>query len=114
MAEAMKMRATMDGNVVDVKVLIQHPMETGLMKDKKTDKLIPAFFINQVVATLNGKTVLDAQWGVGIAQNPFHRLQDQGWQARRQGRRQRCRQSRHQVRWRSGRCLIQAEGFENI
>ena len=71
MAEAMKMRATMEGNVADVKVLIQHPMDTGLMKDAKTDKLIPAFFINQVVATLNGKTVLDAQWGVGIAKNPF-------------------------------------------
>lgn len=71
MAEAMKMRAQMDGDVADVKVLIKHPMDTGLMKDKKTDKLIPAHFINQVVATLNGKTVLDAQWGVGIAQNPF-------------------------------------------
>jgi sulfur-oxidizing protein SoxZ len=71
MAEAMKMRATMEGNVVDVKVLIQHEMETGLRKDAKTDKLIPAFFINQVVATLNGKTVLEAQWGVGIAKNPF-------------------------------------------
>jgi len=71
MAEAMKMRATMDGDVADVKVLIQHPMDTGSMKDKKTDKLIPAFFINKVVATLNGKTVLEAQWGVGIATNPF-------------------------------------------
>jgi sulfur-oxidizing protein SoxZ len=71
MADAMKMRATMDGNVADVKVLIQHPMDTGLLKDKKTDKLIPAHFINLVVATLNGKTVLDAQWGVGISQNPF-------------------------------------------
>jgi len=71
MAETMKMRATMEGDVADVKVLIQHPMDTGLMKDKKTDKLIPAFFINKVVATLNGKTVVDAQWGVGIAQNPF-------------------------------------------
>jgi sulfur-oxidizing protein SoxZ len=71
MAEAMKMRATMEGDAVDVKVLIQHPMDTGLMKDKKTGKLIPAHFINQVVATLNGKTVIHAQWGVGIAQNPF-------------------------------------------
>jgi len=70
MADAMKMRATMEGNVVDVKVLIQHPMDTGTMKDKN-DKLIPAFFINQVVATLNGKTVLESQWGVGIAKNPF-------------------------------------------
>lgn len=71
MAEAMKMRATMEGSVVDVKVLIQHEMETGLRKDAKTEKLIPAHFINQVVATLNGKTVLDAQWGGGIAKNPF-------------------------------------------
>lgn len=71
MAEAMKMRATMEGDVVDVKVLIQHEMETGVRKDAKTEKLIPAHFINQVVATLNGKTVLDAQWGGGIAKNPF-------------------------------------------
>jgi len=71
MADAMKMRATMEGDVADVKVLIQHEMETGLRKDAKTEKLIPAHFINQVVATLNGKIVLDAQWGVGIAKNPF-------------------------------------------
>jgi sulfur-oxidizing protein SoxZ len=70
MAEAMKMRATMDGDAADVKVLIQHPMDTGLLKDKN-DKLIPAHFINTVVATLNGKTVIDAQWGTGIAKNPF-------------------------------------------
>jgi len=71
MADAMKMRVTMEGNVADVKVLIQHEMETGLRKDPKTEKLIPANFINQVVATLNGKPVLDSQWGVGIAKNPF-------------------------------------------
>ncbi len=70
MAEVMKMRAKMEGDVADVKVLIQHPMDTGTMKDK-ADKLIPAFFINQVEATLNGKTVLESQWGVGIAKNPF-------------------------------------------
>lgn len=71
MAEAMKMRATMQGDVADVKVLIQHIMETGTRKDAKTGKLIPAHFINQVVATLNGKTVLEAQWGVAISTNPF-------------------------------------------
>lgn len=71
MAEEMKMRATMQGDVVDVKVLIQHIMETGLRKDKKTGNLIPAHFINQVSATLNGKMVLDMQWGVGISRNPF-------------------------------------------
>jgi sulfur-oxidizing protein SoxZ len=71
MAEQMKMRATLQGDVVDVKVLIQHIMETGLRKDKSTGKVIPAHFINQVSATLNGKVVVDMQWGVGIARNPF-------------------------------------------
>lgn len=71
MADAMKMRATMQGDVADVKVLINHIMETGTQKDKKTGKLIPAHFINQVVATLNGKTVLEAQWGIAVSKNPF-------------------------------------------
>ncbi len=71
MAEGMKMRATMQGDVADVKVLINHDMETGLRKDPKTEKLIPAHFINEVVATWNGKTVLQAQWGYAISKNPF-------------------------------------------
>lgn len=71
MAEEMKMRATVQGDVTDVKVRMTHIMETGLRKDPKTEKFIPPHFIDQVVATLNGKTVLDAQWGVAVARNPF-------------------------------------------
>lgn len=71
MAEEMKMRATLQGDVTDVKVLMNHVMETGLRKDPKTDKFIPAHFIDRVVATLNGKTVLDAQCGIAVAKNPF-------------------------------------------
>ena len=67
----MKMRAALQGDVAEVKVLMSHPMETGTRKDAKTDKLVPAHFINQVVATLNGKTVLEAQWGTAISKNPF-------------------------------------------
>lgn len=71
MAEAMKMRATMQGDIADVKVLMNHIMETGLRKDAKTGQLIPAHFINHIVAAVNGKTVLEAQWGAAIAKNPF-------------------------------------------
>ncbi|MBI5752159.1 MAG: thiosulfate oxidation carrier complex protein SoxZ [Hydrogenophilales bacterium] len=71
MAEEMKIRATVQGDVADVKVLMTHIMETGLRKDAKTDKFIPAHFIDQVVVTLNGKTVMDAQWGVAVSKNPF-------------------------------------------
>lgn len=71
MAEGMKIRATMQGDVADVKALMNHIMETGLRKDAKTGQLIPAHFINMVTATLNGKPVLEAQWGAAISKNPF-------------------------------------------
>ena len=65
MAEPMKIRATIDGDVANVKVLMNHVMETGQRKDAKTGQLIPAHFIQTVTAQLNGKTVLDAQWSQG-------------------------------------------------
>lgn len=71
MAEPMKIRATMQGDVADVKVLMNHIMETGQRKDPKTGKLIPAHFIQQVTATVNGKVVLDSQWSQAISKNPF-------------------------------------------
>jgi len=71
MAEGMKMRAALQGDVAEVKVLMSHPMEPGTRKDAKTDKLVPAHFINQVVTILNGKTIMEAQWGGAVSKNPF-------------------------------------------
>ncbi len=70
MAEAMKIRAQMQGEIADIKVLIIHPMETGQRKDVHGEP-IPLHFIKQLTATLNGKMVLDAQWSQGVAKNPF-------------------------------------------
>lgn len=71
MADPMKIRATMQGDVADVKVLMSHIMETGQRKDPKTGQLIPAHFIQEVTATVNGKVVLDSQWSQAISKNPF-------------------------------------------
>lgn len=71
MAEPMKIRATLKGDVADVKVLMNHPMETGQRKDAKTGQLVPAHFIKQVTCTLNGKPVLEAQWSQAVSKNPF-------------------------------------------
>ncbi len=70
MAEPMKIRAKMDGDAADVKVLMSHPMETGQRKNEKGD-LVPVHFIQNVVATHNGKVVLDIQWSQAVARNPF-------------------------------------------
>ena len=71
MAEPMKIRATMQGDVADVKVLMNHPMETGLRKDSKTGQMVPAHYITEVTATINGNAVLKAGMGGGISKNPY-------------------------------------------
>lgn len=70
MAEPMKIRARMEGDAADVKVLMSHPMETGQRKNEKGE-LVPVHFIQSVTATHNGRNVLDAQWSQAVARNPF-------------------------------------------
>ena len=71
MAEPMRIRATMAGDVADVKVLMNHPMETGTRKDAKTGQLVPAHFISEVNATVNGAKVLTAELGPAVSRNPY-------------------------------------------
>ncbi len=66
----MKIRAKLDGDLVQVKVLMAHIMETGLRKNQQGD-LIPAHYIQQITATHKDKVVLSAQWGPAISANPF-------------------------------------------
>lgn len=66
-----KIRATLQGDVCEVKALMNHPMETGLRKDAKTGEVVPAHFIKEVVCEHNGKLVLTALWGGGISKNPY-------------------------------------------
>ena len=58
------------GEIIEIKTLISHVMETGQRKDAQ-GKIVPAWFIQNVTATHNGKTVLNAQWGPAVAKNPF-------------------------------------------
>jgi sulfur-oxidizing protein SoxZ len=80
MAEPMKIRATLQGDVADVRILMLHPMETGARKDAKGD-IVPRHFIQNVAVTHNGKTVLDAQWSQAVSRNPFLGLRVKGAKA---------------------------------
>jgi len=80
MAEPMKIRATLQGDAADVRILMLHPMETGQRKNSKGE-VIPMHFIQSVVVTHNGKTVLDAQWSQAISRNPFLGLRVKGARA---------------------------------
>jgi sulfur-oxidizing protein SoxZ len=70
MADPMRIRAQASGDKATVRVLMSHEMETGQRKDA-TGKVIPAWFIQEVSAALNGKTVMTAQWGPAVSKNPF-------------------------------------------
>ena len=76
----MKIRATMAGDKVEVRVLMSHEMETGLRKDAN-GVAIPAWHIREVSAALNGKTVMTAQWGPSISKNPFLQFNIKGAKA---------------------------------
>lgn len=70
MADPMRIRAQVAGANATVRVLMAHEMETGQRKDA-AGKLVPAWHITDVTATHNGKTVMTAEWGTGVAKNPF-------------------------------------------
>ncbi len=66
-----KIRAKAKNGITTVKTLVSHPMETGLRKNKKTGKKIPAHHVTEVNAEYNGNTVMTANWGPGISKNPY-------------------------------------------
>ena len=70
MPDPSRIRANVVGDSTEVKVVMNHEMETGQRKDAQ-GKVIPAWFIQSVTATWNGRTVLAAQWGPSVAKNPF-------------------------------------------
>ena len=58
------------GEVIEVKTLISHVMETGQRKDRE-GKTIPRNIINTFTATFNGKEVFKADIQPGISANPY-------------------------------------------
>ena len=69
MADPMKIRAQMKGDVCEIRVLMSHPMETGQRKDND-GKTIPAHHIQLVSVALNGKTVVSGQLAGSVSRNP--------------------------------------------
>jgi len=70
MPNPIKVRTTLDGDLALIRILISHPMETGLRKDADGN-LVPAHFIQLLSVTYGDRTVLSAQWGRAISRNPY-------------------------------------------
>lgn len=73
--------AAKKGEMIEVKTLISHEMESGQRKDA-SGKTVPRQIINKFTASFNGKVVFEADWHPAISTNPyqsfFFKAQDSG------------------------------------
>lgn len=58
------------GEVITLKTLISHPMESGQRKDKD-GKIIPRSIINRFTCDLNGQNVIDITIDPAVSTNPY-------------------------------------------
>lgn len=58
------------GEVIELKALIKHPMESGFRPDARGNR-IPRDIIAKFTCTYNGETVFEAEFHPGVAANPF-------------------------------------------
>ncbi|MDB5597343.1 MAG: thiosulfate oxidation carrier complex protein SoxZ [Hyphomicrobiales bacterium] len=69
------------GELIEVKTLISHEMESGQRKDA-SGNTIPRQIINKFTAAFNGKQVFQADWYTAISANPyqafFYKAQESG------------------------------------
>jgi sulfur-oxidizing protein SoxZ len=70
MASTIRVRAIANGDTTEVQALIQHPMDSGFVKDAQ-GQVIPAHFIQQLTFEHNGKSVFIADWGPAVAKDPY-------------------------------------------
>ncbi len=58
------------GEVIEIKTLISHEMESGQRKDS-AGKVIPRKIIKSFTASFNGKPFLESDWHPAISANPY-------------------------------------------
>ena len=77
MGEPIKIRAQIKGEITEIRILMQHPMETGQRKDEDGQTLA-AHFIQSFSVSHNGKPMIDGQLNTSIAKNPLFAFKARG------------------------------------
>ena len=63
-------RSARPGEVVEIRTLIEHPMETGLRQQGA--RSVPRDMLNRLTVRVNGAVALQAELRNGTAANPYH------------------------------------------
>jgi sulfur-oxidizing protein SoxZ len=58
------------GEIIEIKTLISHPMESGLRRDE-SGNLVPRHILKKFVCTYRNQVVFEADWYPAIATNPY-------------------------------------------
>jgi len=77
MAEQIKIRAQQQGDITEIRVLMQHPMETGQRKDDRGQTLA-VNFIQTFTVSHNGKRLIDGQLNTSVSKNPLFGFKARG------------------------------------
>jgi sulfur-oxidizing protein SoxZ len=77
MASTIRVRAAANGDITEVQALIQHPMDSGFVKDAKGN-VIPAHFIQELRFEHDGKDVFVADWGPAVSKDPYVKFSFKG------------------------------------
>lgn len=78
MSESIKFRAQARDGITEIRMLVPHPMETGMRKDAETGKTIPADHIRLLVVRINDRLVLEAHLNTAVAKNPVFAFKVRG------------------------------------
>ena len=59
------------GDTIKVSLMVQHPMDTGMAKDKETGKIKPAHYIDDITFSFDGEPFTKMKVWESISANPF-------------------------------------------
>lgn len=69
MSGSIRTRSSIAGSTATLRLLIDHPMQVGLRDEGAS--AVEAHYITELTIEHAGHKVLHADWGQGIARNPF-------------------------------------------
>lgn len=77
MASSIRVRAAANAGTTEVQTLIQHPMDSGFVRDARGE-FIPAHFIRELTFEYDGKKVFVADWGTAVSKDPYVKFSFKG------------------------------------
>lgn len=77
MADAIKIRVHLQGEIADIRILMSHPMETGQRKDDG-GQIVPAHFIQTFSVNHNGTPLIEGQLNTAVSKNPLFAFKARG------------------------------------